>query len=140
MGSDRETLYARSMEEARRLRAGITRRRMLQVGAAAAAAAGVGIAPKWARSSETRGPGYYGDDSLTGAVKVHSFAGQRWGLPCEGVIATFKERFPNVDVEVITEPVNVAYNKMQVLAASKALWPVSVSNCGSQFASNQTPP
>lgn len=119
MGTDREALYKRSMEEARRFRAGITRRRMLQVGAAAAAAAGVGIAPGWARSSETRGPGYYGDDSLTGEVKVHSFAGQRWGLPCEGVIATFKERFPNVDVEVITEPVNVAYNKMQVLAASK---------------------
>jgi sorbitol/mannitol transport system substrate-binding protein len=120
MGSDRESLYKRSMEQARELKLGLTRRRMLQISAAAAAAAGVGIVPKWARSAETHGPGWYTDESLKGQVVVYSFSGQRWGLPCEGVIPTFKERFPNVEVKVISEPVGEAYTKMQVYAASKS--------------------
>ena len=99
MGTDRETLYKQSMQHARDMRAKITRRQMLQISAAMAAAAGVGVAPKWARSSDTNGPGWYTDDSLEGDVVAYTFAGQRWGLPLEAVVGTFKERFPNVNVQ-----------------------------------------
>ena len=120
MGTDRETLYKQSMQHARDMRAKITRRQMLQISAAMAAAAGVGVAPKWARSSDTNGPGWYTDDSLEGDVVAYTFAGQRWGLPLEAVVGTFKERFPNVNVKIIAEPVGEAYTKMQVYAASKS--------------------
>ena len=120
MGTDKETLYKQSMEHARDMRAKLTRRQLLQISAAMAAAAGVGVAPKWARSSETNGPGWYTDDSLEGDVVAYTFAGQRWGLPLEAVVGTFKERFPNVNVKIIAEPVGEAYTKMQVYAASKS--------------------
>ena len=120
MGTDRETLYKQSMEHARDRRAKFTRRQMLQMSAAMAAAAGVGVAPKWARSSETNGPGWYTDESLSGDVVAYTFSGQRWGLPLEAVVATFKERFPNVNVKIISEPVGEAYTKMQIYAASRS--------------------
>ena len=119
MGTDKETLYNQSLEHTRRLKLELSRRHMLTLMAATAAAAGVGVGPRYARS-DTRGPGWYADEKLTGEVICHSFSGQRWGLPAEGVIPTFKERFPNVEVKIVAEPVSDAYTKMQMFAASKS--------------------
>ncbi|MBM3516404.1 MAG: extracellular solute-binding protein [Alphaproteobacteria bacterium] len=122
MVTDRETLAKQALAEGRRLRDELTRRRMLELSAATAAAAWVGgnIAEARAAGEETHGPGWYTDDKLTGKVVMYTFAGQRWGLPPKAMLPTFKERFPNVEVEVVDEPVGEAYGKIQMRAASKS--------------------
>jgi sorbitol/mannitol transport system substrate-binding protein len=49
---------------------------------------------------------------------MFTFAGQRWGLPTAAVVPLFKERFPNVQVEIIDEPFGEAYSKIQLRARS----------------------
>ena len=122
MGTDKETLYKQAMTQGKLLRKKITRRRMLQTSAAMAAAAVVTSNVREARaaSHDTHGPGWYTDDSLTGKVTCITFSGQRWGLPPAATIPTFLERFPNVEMELIDEPVGEAYTKIQMRAASKS--------------------
>jgi sorbitol/mannitol transport system substrate-binding protein len=102
-----------TFDQARRTRAELSRRHFLLLSAAMAATA----APSVARAS-THGPGWYSDPKLTGKVTMFTFAGQRWGLPTQAVVPTFKERFPNVQVDIITEPFGEAYSKIQLRAAS----------------------
>ncbi len=122
MGTDKETLYKQTMTQASSTRTELTRRRMLQTSAAMAAAAAVTSNLREARASshETHGPGWYTDDKLTGKVVCITFSGQRWGLPPAATIPTFLERFPNVEIELIDEPVGEGYTKIQMRAASKS--------------------
>jgi ABC-type glycerol-3-phosphate transport system substrate-binding protein len=103
-----------TMSQARKFRAAISRRHFMQLTAAAAAAA---TAPHTVRAAD-HGPGWYSDPSLKGKVTMFTFAGQRWGLPTQAVVPLFKERFPNVDVDIVAEPFGEAYTKIQLRAAS----------------------
>jgi len=122
MGMDNETVYKRTMAQAKDMRAKITRRRLLQTSAAMAAGAAVTSNLREARAAgaDTHGPGWYTDDKLTGKVTCITFAGQRWGIPPAATIPTFLERFPNVEIELIDEPVGEGYTKIQMRAASKS--------------------
>ena len=122
MGTDRETLSKQTMAQAKSLRTGLTRRRLLQTTAAMAAGAAVTSNLREARaaSHDTHGPGWYTDDTLTGKVTCITFSGQRWGLPPAACIPTFLERFPNVEMDLVDEPVGEGYTKIQMRAASKS--------------------
>ncbi len=122
MSTDKETLYKQTMTQAKGTRGELTRRTMLQTSAALAAGAAVTSNLKEARAAgaDTNGPGWYTDDSLTGKVTCITFSGQRWGLPPAACIPTFLERFPNVEMELIDEPVGEGYTKIQMRAASKS--------------------
>lgn len=110
----RDDVYRKTMFDARKFRAATSRRSFMQFTAAAAAAA---AAPR-ATLAADHGPGWYTDPALTGKVTMFTFAGQRWGLPTQAVVPSFKERFPKVEVEIIAEPFGEAYSKIQLRAAS----------------------
>jgi sorbitol/mannitol transport system substrate-binding protein len=96
-----------------KFQAAMSRRHFLELTAAVAGASIPGVA----RASD-HGPGWYSDPALKGKVTMFTFAGQRWGLPTMAVVPLFKERFPNVEVEIIDEPFGEAYSKVQLRAAS----------------------
>ena len=127
MAKDHDTLINQALAGGRMLRARMTRRRMLEASALGAATALVaGNVPKArAASADTHGPGWYTDDQLKGKVVCYTFSGQRWGLAPRAVVPTFKERFPNVELQIIDEPLGEGYTKIQMRAASKA----STFNC-----------
>ncbi len=115
MSTDRELLCLQTKMAARQVR--LTRRRVMQLAVGTAAATSLGSI---GARAETRGPGWYSDEKLTGRVRLITFTGQRWELPSRGVIPTFKERFPNVEVEIQALPFSDLFTKLQLLAASKA--------------------
>ena len=122
MPRDHDTLIKEALAGGRMLRARMTRRRMLEMSAATAATALVAGNVREARaaSADSHGPGWYTDDALTGKVTCYTFSGQRWGLPPKAVVPVFKERFPNVEVEIIDEPLSEGYTKVQMRAASQS--------------------
>ena len=75
MSTDRETLCRQTLAQAKSLRTGLTRRRLLQTTAALAAGAAVtsNIREARAASDDTHGPGWYTDDQLTGKVTCITF-------------------------------------------------------------------
>jgi sorbitol/mannitol transport system substrate-binding protein len=103
-----------TISRAKKTRADMSRRLFMQATAATAAAAAV---PRIARAAD-HGPGWYSDTALKGKVTMFTYVGPRWGLPTSAVVPLFKERFPNVEVEIIAEPVSEAYTKVQMRAAS----------------------
>src|SRR5438270_1608759 len=47
-------------------------------------------------------------------------AGQRWEFPQKGVYPLFKKKFPNIDVEVVAEPIADMLPKTAIAMASKS--------------------
>lgn len=117
MGGDKDKVYRQTMHDAGRLRMELSRRRLLQIGAATAAMAAAGRIGG-ASAEETHGPGWYTDDKLTGEITIYTFSGQRWELPTLGVLPIFTERFPNVKVNVTAVPISEGITKGVMLASS----------------------
>ena len=116
MKTDRELLYKQTIEQTGVMKKAISRRRMMQMMAAGAA---VGAAPRFA-SADTRGPGWYTDDKMTGRVTMLVSAGQRWELPARGVLPIFNERFPNIEVDIQPGPHGEMVTKAMMLATSRS--------------------
>ena len=116
MKTDRELLYKQTIEQTGVMKKAISRRRMMQMMAAGAA---VGAAPRFA-SADTRGPGWYTDDQMTGKVTMLVSAGQRWELPARGVLPIFNERFPNIEVDIQPGPHGEMVTKAMMLATSRS--------------------
>ena len=53
-------------------------------------------------------------------MRGEQFAPDYVALNPKAVVPTFKERFPNVEVEIIDEPLSEGYTKVQMRAASKS--------------------
>ena len=120
MGTDRETIYKQTMEQTRQRKLQMTRRQMLQATAATAAAAAASSLGTRAAHADTKGPGWYTDDKLTGKVTMMVSAGQRWELPSRGVLPIFNERFPNIEVDIQAGPHSEMVTKGMMLASSKS--------------------
>ncbi|MBM3516405.1 MAG: extracellular solute-binding protein [Alphaproteobacteria bacterium] len=120
MGTDAETLARQTMEQTRRRKADMTRRQMLAATAATAALAGTSLARRRAIAQETKGPGWYTDDKISGKVVMLVSAGQRWELPSRGVLPLFNERFPNIEVDIQPGPHSEMVTKMMTLATSRS--------------------
>ena len=121
MGTDRETIYKQTMEQTRQRKLQMTRRQMLQATAATAAAAAASSLGTRAAHADTKGPGWYTDDKLTGKVTMMVSAGQRWELPSRGVLPIFNERFPNIEVDIQAGPHSEMVTKGMMLASSEEL-------------------
>ena len=117
MAGDGDLVYRKTMAEAHRFRLDMSRRRLLQAGAAGAALAAMGPLDR-ALAQDTHGPGWYTDDKLTGDITLYTFSGQRWALPTNGVLPIFLERFPNVKVTVTDVPISEGMTKLMLLASS----------------------
>ena len=120
MGTDRETIYKQTMEQTRQRKLQMTRRQMLQATAATAAAAAASSLGTRAAHADTKGPGWYTDDKITGKVTMMVSAGQRWELPSRGVLPIFNERFPNIEVDIQAGPHSEMVTKGMMLASSKS--------------------
>ena len=119
MSTDKELLYQQTIEQTSVLKRAITRRQMMQWMAAGAAVASAGAGPRLA-SADTRGPGWYEDDKITGKVTMLVSAGQRWELPARGVLPLFQERFPNIEIDLQPGPHGEMVTKAMMLATSKS--------------------
>ena len=97
----------------------ISRRRVMQLMAAGAAVTATGLGSRKA-SAATNGPGWYTDDKLKGKVTMFVSAGQRWELPSRVVLPLFKERFPNVEVDIQAGPHGDMVTKTMLLASSRS--------------------
>lgn len=119
MNSDKEVLYKRTIEQARRMRIEISRRRVMQLMAAGAAVTATGFGSRKA-SAATNGPGWYTNDKIKGKVTMFVSAGQRWELPSRGVLPLFNERFPNIEVDIQAGPHADMVTKAMLLANSRS--------------------
>ena len=117
MTGDIDGVYRRTMADTRRFKMEMSRRRVLQYGAAGAALVAAGPLQS-AYAQDTHGPGWYTDDKLSGDITLYTFSGQRWALPTNGVLPLFKERFPNVNVTVTDVPISEGMTKLMLLASS----------------------
>ena len=116
---DWESVYKRTMAQSHLMNEKISRRQMMKIMAATATTASVGMGARLA-SADTKGPGWYTDDKLTGKVTMFVSAGQRWELPARGVLPLFNERFPNVEVDIQAGPHGEHVTKSMMLATSKS--------------------
>ena len=116
---DWESVYKRTMAQSHLMNEKISRRQMMKIVAATATTASVGMGARLA-SADTKGPGWYTDDKLTGKVTMFVSAGQRWELPARGVLPLFNERFPNVEVDIQAGPHGEHVTKSMMLATSKS--------------------
>ena len=117
--SDWENVYKRTMAQSHLMNEKISRRQMMKIVAATATTASVGMGARLA-SADTKGPGWYTDDKLTGKVTMFVSAGQRWELPARGVLPLFNERFPNIEVDIQAGPHGEHVTKSMMLATSKS--------------------
>ena len=94
MGTDRETIYKQTMEQTRQRKLQMTRRQMLQATAATAAAAAASSLGTRAAHADTKGPGWYTDDKLTGKVTMMVSAASAGSFPRAACCRSSTSAFP----------------------------------------------
>ena len=85
----------------------VTRRRMMQTAVASATP----LAATW-KPSEVRA-------DVSGSVNVYASSGLRWEGSMRAAYPLFKEKYPNIDVEFVAEPIGDTFPKINVMMESQ---------------------
>ncbi len=107
--TDRERIAKRTVEETQyKRRLSLSRRRMMQLSAAASLAA----VAKAYQPNEVRA-------DVKGKVSLYDFSGHRWEDVHRAILPLFEKKYPNIEVDIIGEPIGDAYMKISVIMSSQ---------------------